>query len=110
LTKKYEKKSFSQSFAEFNAESRKDKNLIINILRNSAVHQLDSARNKKELFRQPRNFTEFLIMSNHVHIVARSSKNDLSGTFRDFKKYTSKKIVELIDHYGDSRKEWMLRL
>jgi hypothetical protein len=53
LTKKYEKKSFSQSFAEFNAESRKDKNLIINILRNSAVHQRDSARNKKELFRQP---------------------------------------------------------
>ena len=26
---------------------------MINILRNSAVHQRDSARNKKELFRQP---------------------------------------------------------
>jgi REP element-mobilizing transposase RayT len=52
----------------------------------------------------------FVIMSNHIHIVARSSKNDLSGTIRDFKKYTSKKIVELIDLYGDSREEWMLRL
>jgi len=49
-------------------------------------------------------------MSNHVHIMARSSKNDLSGTIRDFKKYTSKKIVELIDLYDDGRKEWILRL
>ena len=55
-------------------------------------------------------FQNFLIISNHVHIVARSSKNNLSGTICDFKKYTSKKIVELIDVYGDSRKEWMLRL
>jgi REP element-mobilizing transposase RayT len=49
-------------------------------------------------------------MSNHIHIMARSRKNDLSGTIRDFKKYTSKKIIELIDLNGDSRKEWMLEL
>jgi REP element-mobilizing transposase RayT len=50
------------------------------------------------------------IMSNHIHLLARSSKDDLSGTIRDFKKYTSKAIIEMIETSGDSRKEWMLRL
>ncbi|MEI6748012.1 MAG: transposase [Bacteroidota bacterium] len=52
----------------------------------------------------------WVIMSNHVHLLARSSKNDLSGTIRDFKKYTSKAFIELISNSGESRKEWMLRL
>jgi REP element-mobilizing transposase RayT len=52
----------------------------------------------------------WVIMSNHIHLLARSSKNDLSGTIRDFKKFTSKVIIELISTSGESRKEWMLRL
>jgi len=52
----------------------------------------------------------WVIMSNHIHILARSSNNDLSATIRDFKKYTSKAFVELISVSGESRKEWMLRL
>ena len=52
----------------------------------------------------------WVIMSNHVHIIARSTTNDLSGTIRDFKKYTSKKIIEEIERSAESRKEWMLRL
>jgi REP element-mobilizing transposase RayT len=52
----------------------------------------------------------WVIMSNHIHLLARSNEDNLSGTIRDFKKYTSKALIELISTSGDSRKEWMLRL
>jgi len=32
----------------------------------------------------------WVILSNHIHLVFRSSISDLSGTIRDFKKFTSK--------------------
>ncbi|MDP2423021.1 MAG: transposase [Bacteroidales bacterium] len=53
----------------------------------------------------------WVIMSNHVHIPARSETGQLSSTIRDFKKYTSKAIIQCIsDGSAESRKEWMLRL
>ena len=53
----------------------------------------------------------YVIMSNHIHIIARSATEELSNTIRDFKKYTSKKIIEHISESSkESRKEWMLRL
>jgi len=52
----------------------------------------------------------YVIMSNHLHLLVRSGNGDLSGTIRDFKKFTSKKIVQAIEAGGESRKEWMLRL
>jgi REP element-mobilizing transposase RayT len=53
----------------------------------------------------------WVIMSNHMHILARSNTGDLSGTIRDFKKFTSKAIVKVISEGAvESRKEWMLRL
>ena len=52
----------------------------------------------------------WVIMSNHIHLLARSKENNLSSTIRDFKKFTSKAFIELISTSGDSRKEWMLRL
>lgn len=52
----------------------------------------------------------FVIMSNHIHLIVQSSSADLSGTIRDLKKYTSKKIIEEIEKGTESRKEWMLRL
>jgi putative transposase len=52
----------------------------------------------------------YVIMSNHVHLLARSACEDLSGTIQDFKKYTSKKIIETIESTDESRKAWMLRL
>ena len=53
----------------------------------------------------------FVVMSNHIHALLRSSNEKLSDTIRDFKKYTSKKIIEAIkDNSEESRKEWMLRL
>ena len=52
----------------------------------------------------------WVIMSNHIHIIARSKINDLSGTIRDFKKFTSKAIIDKVSESGESRREWMLRL
>lgn len=52
----------------------------------------------------------YVIMSNHIHLIIRSTTGDLSGTIRDLKKYTSKKIVEEIEKSTESRKDWMLRL
>lgn len=59
----------------------------------------------------------WVLMSNHLHLVVglkqdHSDKDEtleLSNIIRDFKKYTSKKIVEAIqDNVQESRKEWML--
>jgi REP element-mobilizing transposase RayT len=52
----------------------------------------------------------WVIMSNHIHLLARSSENNLSGVIRDFKKFTSKAFIEKISAADESRKEWMLRL
>ena len=51
----------------------------------------------------------FVIMSNHIHIIASAIKGySLSDILRDFKKYTSKKIVnEIQDNVQESRKSWM---
>jgi REP element-mobilizing transposase RayT len=75
------------------------------VYRDVVIESLRYCRKEKglELF-------AWVIMSNPVHLLVRSSKNDLSSTIRDFKKYTSKAFVELISISGESRKEWMLRL
>jgi len=52
----------------------------------------------------------YVIMSNHIHMIVQSSDNDLSGLIRDFKKYTSKAIVNQIKEQQESRREWMLNL
>ncbi len=47
----------------------------------------------------------YVIMTNHVHIMMRSELGDLSGLVRDFKKFTSKKILDTIKiHPGESRR------
>lgn len=46
-------------------------------------------------------------MSNHIHLIARSQKGDLSGTLRDFKKYTSGIILKSIKEEPESRRNWM---
>ena len=47
----------------------------------------------------------WVLMSNHLHMITASSKEDLSGILRDFKKYTSTKIIEAIDSNAkESRK------
>jgi len=50
----------------------------------------------------------YVIMSNHIHLIANSGISDLSNTLRDFKKFTSRNILEEIETGNESRKEWML--
>lgn len=51
----------------------------------------------------------YCLMSNHLHIFCRADgKYTLSEIMRDFKKFTSKKIIETIQSETESRKEWML--
>jgi len=51
----------------------------------------------------------YCIMSSHIHLLCKSSETEvLSNIIRDFKTFTSKKIVETIVEYPESRREWML--
>jgi REP element-mobilizing transposase RayT len=48
-------------------------------------------------------------MSNHVHIICRTKEGfKLSDIVRDFKKFTSKEIIKIIQTEPESRREWML--
>lgn len=49
----------------------------------------------------------WVIMSNHIHMIARSEINDLSGTIRDMKRHTSKELFESVQQNTESRKGWM---
>ena len=51
----------------------------------------------------------WVLMSNHIHLLVRNQQEALSNTLRDFKSYTSKKILNEIKDGNESRKEWMLR-
>jgi REP element-mobilizing transposase RayT len=52
----------------------------------------------------------WVIMSNHIHLLVKSTTDNLSGTIRDFKSYTSKLILAGIQEINESRKDWMLKL
>ena len=52
----------------------------------------------------------WVIMSNHMHLIARGAEgHDISAIIRDFKKFTSKAIVQWIQEGPESRKDWLLR-
>ncbi|WP_134145952.1 REP-associated tyrosine transposase [Flavobacterium sp. 270] len=51
----------------------------------------------------------YCIMPSHLHIIFRSTFGDPSGLLRDFKGFTSKKMVKIIEENPEeSRKDWML--
>jgi putative transposase len=51
------------------------------------------------------------LMTNHLHMVASASEEDnLSDILRDFKKFTSKQIVDTIKKIPESRQAWLLNL
>ncbi len=51
----------------------------------------------------------WVIMSSHVHMIIGTRKDLMQDTVRDFKKYTSKAIINSItDNSQESRKEWLL--
>ena len=52
----------------------------------------------------------WVLMSNHLHLVVRTNPPFLISDFmRDFKKFTSKKIVKTIQDIAESRQEWILQ-
>ena len=50
----------------------------------------------------------FVIMSNHIHSIWTATKANLSDIIRDFKTFTSNKIIETIKSEPESRREWLL--
>ena len=51
----------------------------------------------------------YCIMGSHMHLMCKSTDGFiLSDVIRDFKKFTSKKIIETIINEPESRREWML--
>ena len=52
----------------------------------------------------------YVIMSNHAHLLVRSGNENLSGTLRDFKSFTSKEMLKAIDEGPESRSKWMLAI
>lgn len=51
----------------------------------------------------------FCIMSSHIHLLCKATDGFiLSDVMRDFKKFTSKKIIQIILDEPESRREWML--
>lgn len=52
----------------------------------------------------------YVIMSSHVHLLCKATKGFiLSDIIRDFKKFTSKKIIQTCIEEPESRREWMLQ-
>ncbi len=78
---------------------------IRNEYKNILLDSLEYCRKEKgmEVF-------AWCIMTSHVHLVFRSPENKEPGAvLGDFKKFTSKKIVQaIIDNPKESRKEWLL--
>lgn len=49
------------------------------------------------------------LMPSHLHMIVSSNKDELSSIMRDFKKFTSKRLIKEIGHINESRREWLLR-
>lgn len=52
----------------------------------------------------------YVIMSNHIHLLAKSTNDNLSDVIRDFKRHTSKQIIGAIEQGNESRREWLLMI
>ncbi len=76
------------------------------IYKDIVVESLRYCQNEKGL-----DLHAWVIMSNHIHLIASAKEGfNLSDILRDHKKFTSKKIIEEIDHPEESRKNWILWL
>jgi putative transposase len=51
----------------------------------------------------------YVIMSNHIHYIASAGKSNifLSDILRDFKKFTSSRVKNIINDDWESRRKWM---
>ncbi|MCE7065819.1 REP-associated tyrosine transposase [Dyadobacter sp. CY326] len=54
---------------------------------------------------------EFVIMTNHVHMICSAKNGNVGAIIRDFKSFSAKEMIRLIqENPKESRKEWMLYL
>ncbi len=68
------------------------------------VESLDFCRKNKGM-----EIYKWCIMPSHVHLIIRAKDNNPGDLLRDMKKFTSKKIQQLIaDNPIESRKDWLL--
>ena len=51
----------------------------------------------------------YVYMTSHLHLIVTAFEGDLQNVIRDFKKFTSKKLIEAIQEHPESRREWLLR-
>jgi REP element-mobilizing transposase RayT len=53
----------------------------------------------------------YVVMTNHVHVIWRASKDNLSDVVRDFKKFTGLHIIKAIqdENTKESRQDWLLK-
>jgi REP element-mobilizing transposase RayT len=52
----------------------------------------------------------YVVMGNHVHLIASAKENNLSDVLRDMKRFTATSILKEIEQNPrESRKEWMLK-
>jgi REP element-mobilizing transposase RayT len=72
------------------------------IYRDIIIESLQFCQHHKGL-----NLFAYVIMSNHMHLLVQSETGDLSGIIRDFKSYTSSKIIESLQDPAESRREWI---
>lgn len=73
------------------------------VYRDFILENLTSSRNEKGLY-----LYGYVIMSNHIHLVVQQKDGKLSEWVRDFKKFTSKKLLNLIlENPQESRREWL---
>ena len=50
----------------------------------------------------------YVYMTSHIHLILSSEGEVLQDIIRDFKKFTSKRMIEVIKEYPESRREWLL--
>jgi len=50
----------------------------------------------------------YVYMTSHIHLIESTEKEELQHIIRDFKKHTSKTIIEAIIEIPESRREWLL--
>jgi putative transposase len=54
---------------------------------------------------------EFCIMPSHIHLICQAQKGTMSDILRDFKSYSAKQIIQLVQNNPqESRREWLLYL
>lgn len=52
----------------------------------------------------------YVIMSSHLHLIASAKNGNLSDVVRDFKKFTSSRLIKDIKEGKESRRDWMLKI